>query len=131
MALKMYHKKKLSAINKCVQHRAPKCTGYGYMTGSPTPYLAAFLRRVQVTREIALQTQLHHENIVNLYAAFEDDKTVYLVEELASGGDLFQKVRESPGRRLPEQQLIVDVMRPLLSALCYLHERVRMSVIVL
>ena len=87
--------------------------------------------RVQVTREIALQTQLHHENIVNLYAAFEDDKTVYLVEELASGGDLFQKVRESPGRRLPEQQLIVDVMRPLLSALCYLHERVRMSVIVL
>lgn len=51
VALKLYRKKKLSVLNRC-----------------------------QVEREARLQTQLSHPHIVQLYAAFEDEKHVYMVQ---------------------------------------------------
>ena len=41
---------------------------------------------LQVEREIRIHSRLAHENIIQLYAAFEDDSNVYMVQEYATGG---------------------------------------------
>ena len=43
------------------------------------------------TEVLILQT-LDHPNIVKLYEYFEDVKNVYLVTEMCSGGELFDKI---------------------------------------
>jgi serine/threonine protein kinase len=40
---------------------------------------------LQVEREIRIHSRLQHANIVQLYASFEDNKYVYLVQEYAAG----------------------------------------------
>jgi len=42
--------------------------------------------RRQVEREVVIHCQLFHQNIVALYAAFEDADHVYLAQEYAAGG---------------------------------------------
>ena len=39
----------------------------------------------QVEREIRIHSRLDHANIIQLYAAFEDDLNVYMVQEFATG----------------------------------------------
>lgn len=39
----------------------------------------------QVEREIRIHSSLDHKNIIRLYAAFEDDSNVYMVQEYATG----------------------------------------------
>jgi serine/threonine protein kinase len=39
--------------------------------------------RYQVEREIRIHIQLDHVNIIKLFAAFEDEKHVYMVQEFA------------------------------------------------
>ena len=39
----------------------------------------------QVEREIRIHSRLSHDNIIQLYAAFEDDSNVYMVQEYATG----------------------------------------------
>lgn len=43
------------------------------------------------TEVLILQT-LDHPNILKLYEYFEDVKNVYLVTEMCSGGELFDKI---------------------------------------
>ena len=64
-ALKAYRKKRLSALN-----------------------------RRQVCREIAVHAGLQHENVIQLYCAFEDDFCYYLVLEYAARGDLFSELKK-------------------------------------
>jgi len=42
----------------------------------------------QVEREIRIHSRLDHANIIQLYAAFEDDANVYMVQEYATGNHL-------------------------------------------
>jgi aurora kinase len=79
-------------------------------------------RRRQVEREINIHINLSHENIIGLYGAFEDDNNVYLVQELALGGDLYQKAND--GTRFNEQTTVQTVITPFLQALKYLHSQV-------
>eukprot|EP00195_Chlamydomonas_chlamydogama_P004613 CAMPEP_0202918608 /NCGR_PEP_ID=MMETSP1392-20130828/73875_1 /ASSEMBLY_ACC=CAM_ASM_000868 /TAXON_ID=225041 /ORGANISM="Chlamydomonas chlamydogama, Strain SAG 11-48b" /LENGTH=478 /DNA_ID=CAMNT_0049611715 /DNA_START=294 /DNA_END=1727 /DNA_ORIENTATION=+ len=91
VALKLYRKRKLSTLN-----------------------------RYQVEREIRIHINLNHENIIKLFAAFEDEKNVYMVQEFAGGGDLFEDLKKNGGQ-LKEKQAVRDVVMPFLSALSYLH----------
>lgn len=82
--------------------------------------------RYQVQREITLHLQLEHENVIQLYAAWEDDQAVYLVQELARGGDLFKEVKKRDSEEPADESLVVqNYMYPFLSALKYLHGKVR------
>ncbi|CAK0795988.1 unnamed protein product [Prorocentrum cordatum] len=56
----------------------------------------------QVEREIQVQRNLKHENILRLYKHFEDDDTVYLLLEYCAKGELYQLLRTRMGRRFPE-----------------------------
>ena len=48
----------------------------------------------QFKAEISILQQLDHPHILKLYEYFEDDKNFYLVTELCSGGELFDKIIE-------------------------------------
>jgi len=92
-ALKAYRKKRLSALN-----------------------------RRQVCREIAVHAGLQHENVIQLYCAFEDDFCYYLVLEYAARGDLFSELKKRGGQ-LNEKIVVRFVLKPFLSVLAYLHQR--------
>lgn len=47
------------------------------------------LNRYQIYREVKLHSSLQHENIIMLYAAFQQGDQVVLVQEYADAGDLF------------------------------------------
>ena len=71
-------------------------------------------------REIRLHIALDHENIIKLYSAFEDEKNVYMVQEFAGSGDLFEELRRNGGL-VKEKYAVRDVLAPFLNSLCYLH----------
>jgi len=69
--------------------------------------------------EVAVQKQLDHPNVAKLYEVFQDKVKFYLVLELCSGGELFQKVVRAGGSFCEGQA--ATYVRQLLSALNYLH----------
>ncbi|KAK9815326.1 hypothetical protein WJX72_001838 [[Myrmecia] bisecta] len=76
----------------------------------------------QVEREIRIHAALQHENIIQLFAAFEDDQHVYMAQEYAAGGDLYEELKRSGGQ-LKERRTAREVLQPSLSALNYLHSK--------
>ncbi|GIM11803.1 hypothetical protein Vretimale_15261 [Volvox reticuliferus] len=75
-----------------------------------------------IRREIGLHVRLVHRNIIMLYAAFQDEKHIVLVEEFAARGDLFG-IHRSMNCRLTETQTSELILAPFLDALSYLHAR--------
>ena len=49
----------------------------------------------QLRREIDLLCTVQHENIVNVKDVFDTPRYIYLVLELARGGELFNRLYES------------------------------------
>lgn len=92
VAVKVYHKARLSLMNE-----------------------------MQIQREVKIHATVQHENIVKLYAAFEDALGVYLVLEYCPRGDWFQELRRMPGGRLTEGRAATEVVAPILRAVQYLH----------
>ena len=77
-----------------------------------------------MAREIQVHSNIEHPSILGLYAAFEDPDAIYLVQEVAAGGDLYRAMGEAGGY-LEEEDVAQRIMRPLMSALAYLHHQVR------
>ena len=46
--------------------------------------------------EIKIHKALHHPNIVKLYEVFQTSNTMYLIQELLSGGELYSRLVHSP-----------------------------------
>lgn len=76
--------------------------------------------RYQVEREIRIHISLQHENIIRLHVAFEDEKNVYMVQEFATGGDLFEDLKKGGGQ-MKEGPTATNILIPFLSSLAYLH----------
>eukprot|EP00775_Hariotina_reticulata_P012406 gene12406-12541_t len=91
VAIKVYHRCKLSQLNN-----------------------------YQVHREIRIHSCLDHKNVLQLYAAFEDEVGIYLVTEYASRGDVFGEL-DRRGGTMTEADAVCQVLSPFLSALEYLH----------
>lgn len=51
-------------------------------------------------REVKIQMYLNHPNIIKLYGCFDDEKFIYIILEVAMGGQLFQQLKRS--EPLPE-----------------------------
>lgn len=71
-------------------------------------------------REVRLMRRIRHPAIVRLLDGVADEDNLYIVTELARGGELFQHLLDNGA--MPEQQAKVVAAR-LLSALAYLHAR--------
>lgn len=80
------------------------------------------LNRRQVCREIAIHSGLQHENVIELYCAFEDEYCYYLVLEYAARGDLFSELKRRGGQ-LNEKIVVKFVLHPFLSVLAFLHSK--------
>jgi serine/threonine protein kinase len=74
----------------------------------------------QVKREIAIMRKLNHPNITKLFDVFQTRRHVYLILELVTGGELFDKIvqckrfTEEMGRKY-FQQLVLGTLY------CHLH----------
>lgn len=52
---------------------------------------------VQLRREIEIQSELDHPNILRLYGFFYDRSRIYLILEYAPGGELYKKLKANGG----------------------------------
>jgi len=76
--------------------------------------------------EVDIQKQLDHPNIVKLYEVYEDPRAVYLVMELCTGGELFDRIVEQAeagdGAAFNEKAAAV-YMRQIMRAMVYIHSK--------
>lgn len=74
----------------------------------------------QVRREIEIQSNLRHPNILRLYGHFHDPKRIFLILEYAGQGELYKLLRKE--QRFPEWKAAQYVAQ-MASALRYLHRK--------
>jgi len=70
-------------------------------------------------QEIAIMKIMDHPNIIKLYESFEDHRNIYLILELCTGGELFDRIIDS-GHFTEVQAAIV--MQNMFRAIFYMHE---------
>jgi calcium-dependent protein kinase len=70
-------------------------------------------------QEIAIMKIMDHPNIIKLYESFEDHRNIYLVMELCSGGELFDRIIDA-GHFTEVQAAIL--MQQIFRAMFYMHE---------
>eukprot|EP00850_Spirogloea_muscicola_P009411 SM000052S17803 [mRNA] locus=s52:724587:728727:- [translate_table: standard] len=76
-----------------------------------------------VRREVSILKLLSgHENVVQLYAAFEDDDMVYIAMELCEGGELLDRILAKKDSRYSEKDAAA-LVRQMLNVVsrCHLH----------
>lgn len=74
----------------------------------------------QVRREIEIQSNLRHPNILKLYGHFHDSKRIFLILEYAAKGELYKHLRKE--RRFAEWKA-AHYIAQMASALRYLHRK--------
>ncbi|KAI2620581.1 kinase-like domain-containing protein [Hypoxylon sp. NC1633] len=74
----------------------------------------------QVQREIEIQSNLRHPNILKLYGHFHDSKRIFLILEFAGRGELYRYLRKVA--RFPEWKA-AQYIAQMASALRYLHRK--------
>jgi len=73
----------------------------------------------QFKREISIMKLMDHPNIIKLYETFEDHRCLYLVMELCTGGELFDRIIEA-GHFTEVQAALL--MQQLIRAVHYMHK---------
>jgi calcium-dependent protein kinase len=70
-------------------------------------------------QEIAIMKMMDHPNIIKLHESFEDHNSIYLVMELCSGGELFDRIIDA-GHFTEVQAAIL--MQQIVRATYYMHQ---------
>mmetsp|Transcript_99269 Transcript_99269/g.155225 ORF Transcript_99269/g.155225 Transcript_99269/m.155225 type:complete len:519 (+) Transcript_99269:60-1616(+) len=73
----------------------------------------------KLKRETALMRKMDHPYIIKLYETFEDRERYYLVQELCTGGELFDRIIEAEKFNEKDAALI---MKQILSGVNYMHQ---------
>lgn len=74
----------------------------------------------QVAREIEILKRLKHKNIISIIEIYETTKFLYIVLELATGGELFDRIIQKGSLSEDEARLLFKQM---LDAVNYLHQQ--------
>ncbi|OBT75874.1 hypothetical protein VF21_04414 [Pseudogymnoascus sp. 05NY08] len=74
----------------------------------------------QVQREVEIQCNLRHPNILQLYSHFHDSKRIFLILEFAKRGELYKHLRREG--RFPEWKAATYIAQ-MASALKFLHRK--------
>ncbi|XP_069489375.1 calcium/calmodulin-dependent protein kinase type 1G isoform X2 [Ambystoma mexicanum] len=77
------------------------------------------MRDTSLENEIAVLKKIKHDNIVSLEDIYESSSHYYLVMQLVSGGELFDRILE---RGVYTEKDASDVIRQVLDAVKYLHD---------
>lgn len=75
----------------------------------------------RVRNEVSIHYQLAHPNILELLHFFEDSSNVYLVMELAEGGELYQRIRSQARSTSEAVNEARRVFSGIVDGLAYLH----------
>ncbi|EGR29825.1 hypothetical protein IMG5_148090 [Ichthyophthirius multifiliis] len=70
-------------------------------------------------QEVEILTEIDHPNVVKLFEIYEDDNSFYMVMELMTGGELFQRIVEA--EHFSEKQA-AETVKAVVDALHYCHE---------
>lgn len=73
----------------------------------------------KILNEVEVLRHLDHPNIIKIYEFFEDVKFMYIIMELAQGGELFDKIQRA--ERFSERKA-ADIFYQVLSGVNYLHK---------
>ena len=74
----------------------------------------------EILKQINILKTLDHPNIIKIYEFYSTDKYVYIINELCTGGELFNKIVEV--KHFTELTACY-IMRQLLSAVAYCHDK--------
>lgn len=74
----------------------------------------------QVRREIEIQSNLRHPNILKMYGHFHDSKRIFLILEFAGQGELYKHLKRED--RFPEWKSAMYIAQ-MAAALRYLHKK--------
>lgn len=106
------------AIHKSTkEHRAIKAISKQNVEDKKT--LANDIEIMLLRKLVRRRCMQDHPNIIKLYEVYENEKTIYLVQEKCDGGELFELI--SRRKFLTEEQTSI-IMRQLLSAIAYMHD---------
>ncbi|XP_055331451.1 twitchin-like isoform X3 [Paramacrobiotus metropolitanus] len=73
-----------------------------------------------IRKEIDIMNQLHHNKLIHLHDAFEDDDEMVLIYEFMSGGELFERIT-ADDYTMSEAE-VVHYMRQICEAVKHMHE---------
>ena len=73
-----------------------------------------------INKEINILKSLDHPNILKVYEFYLSEKYVYIINELCTGGELFDKIVDV---KHFSESVACNIMRQLLSAMAYCHEK--------
>lgn len=73
-----------------------------------------------IISEIEMLKALDHPNILKIFEFYQDDENYYLVTEYCSGGELYDRIISTKNF---SERMASDLMRQILSAVTYCHER--------
>ncbi|CAE7252857.1 CPK2 [Symbiodinium sp. CCMP2592] len=73
----------------------------------------------RLNQEIAIMKMMDHPNIIKLYESFEDERNIYLVMELCSGGEVFAHIIENGNFT---EVIAATLMQQIIRAVHYMHE---------
>ena len=76
----------------------------------------------QVRREIEIQSNLRHPNVLKLHGHFHDTNRIFLILEFAGQGELYKHLRKSNLSRFSEWRA-AQYIAQMASALSYLHRK--------
>ncbi|XP_013109098.2 twitchin isoform X22 [Stomoxys calcitrans] len=79
------------------------------------------IEKDMIRREIDIMNQLHHQKLINLHDAFEDDDEMVLILEFLSGGELFERIT-TEGYQMTEAE-VMNYMRQICEGIKYMHEK--------
>lgn len=74
-----------------------------------------------IKKEIDTVNLLHHQNLLRLHDAYEDEDEMVTVHEFISGPEVFEKICE-PGYQMTEEQ-VKKYMRDICEAVRHMHDR--------
>jgi calcium-dependent protein kinase len=73
-----------------------------------------------INKEINILKSLDHPNIIKVFEFYSSEKYIYIINELCTGGELFDKIVEV---KYFSESTACNIMRQLLSAVAYCHEK--------
>ena len=112
--------KGVSGIVRRVTHRT---TGVNYAVKCLDLGLLRDDRDLRALRdEIFIMCQLDHPNIVRLEEVYENESEIYLIQELCTGGDLFDRLDEQADYHYSEAKC-ASLVKMMLSSVRYLHSK--------
>lgn len=74
----------------------------------------------QFIREIEIHSRLKHENVLEMYGYFWDEKRIIIILEYANKGELYKELRNSPFGKFNEEKSSKYIYQ-VIQALKYLH----------